>query len=351
MSHAAVKQDTRHPKTQNILPPGTQDRRGQEAQFVERNAHEHGFASFFQDHILPVLRELENKRKKANLKHRFRRFFSLFCGILCLAMAAVGWLNPFELPYVTAQIMMWSSPVLLAVLLWWSNGIKRQFQPERKQYLAPLILHFSAPKQIYDANGKLDYASVTDTGLLGDFTRYEGSDRVTGACQGIGYDYCEAQLYQKRQLSFQGMLIRLQLPYEINGKILIQSEKLDPPAGWVGLERGQLEEIRYFDAAISGTYKVYANDEFESRRLITSNLAKIISLIAELRQATETTMILEKQEAILYYQTPQRLFIPQNFSFWVRADDDIRQFLALNHVVRLLSQEFALEATQHFEIP
>ncbi len=350
MSHSAL-QDTRHTGSAAPLPPGAPERRGQDAQFIEQNAHEHGFSPYFQNHILPVIHSLEIKRKKAVTHHRFRRLFSLFCGSLCIACAAIGWFNPLTLSYLTAQILIWTMPACLALLLWWSNGIKRRFKPERKQYLAPLILHFSAPKQTYDDEAKLDYACLNDTGLMPTYTRYEGGDRVTGACQGVGYDYCEAQLFAKRQSVFQGMLIRLQLPYEITTQLLMQTDGKSPPPGWIGLERGQLEEIRYYDAAISGKYHVYAGDEFEARRLITSNLAKIITLISELRKAETVTVLMEKQEIILYVETAQRLFIPQHFSFWVRADEDVRLFLALNHVVRLLSQEFAMESAQHFDIP
>lgn len=256
--------------------------------FEERAPHEAGFAKVFAERILPIYRERRAEGEEAGRKARRTARIIFGTGV---ALAVVLWLLG---PILGAPL--WLPPAIILVLfgiaaLVWVGLTRQSFNEEMKAAIAPHMTEFMGLTYYHKHPNPLhvDIVALRSAYAVGDYTRSELEDGMTGLWRGVPWRMAEVQLKKRRPGKdqsdetsvFAGLVLEIESPKEMPFILFLsdRGEMMEGLRARFALPKG-LQRLDFPDAEVEKAYAVYTDDVEAARAAITPAFGHTLLAIA-----------------------------------------------------------------------
>lgn len=250
--------------------------------FTENAPIETGFATVFDDRIVPELDRLEQERR--TLLSRAKLHAGIPAGI-ALLLAAITLVRSDEMQdgLIGAGVLLVLGGIA-AFFLWRRQA--HRWGGEVANSVMPVVCEFLGNLE-YDRDARMRFPldRIQGLGLIGSFNRSQLSDRLEGTYRDTEFELVEARLERKTRSSdsdgdnnsrtttvFDGILIRIRVPDPVSTDILITRD-----LGSVGNKLGEMlsfgtgrsmPKVAFDHDDFEAAFEVYADDPEAARAIM-----------------------------------------------------------------------------------
>ncbi len=216
----------------------------------------------------PILETVEAARL-AHLADAMKRRPFAWGGFGIVAVLAI----PFAFLIPEPQFVIVAAFAAGAGIWYWMNGPARAFRAEYKSNLLPKIAE-EFGNFTYQLKGGIAAERMRPSKLLPHYHRYKHEDHFAGEFEGVGIEFNEAILKQRRRSGksthyvtvFQGLFVILDMNKNFEGHTIVRRD-----AGAFNLlgGLGSLDRVKLEDPEFERQFEVYGTDQIEARYLLT----------------------------------------------------------------------------------
>lgn len=320
--------------------------------FIEEQAFEKGFESFFEGELAEAWSQLEQDRLKILKQSRF-----YLAGVLVLTAGFLFLSNESSMPVILSLFVLG--------LGYLGFHINRQFHLNKystlfKQKILPRFFRFF---------GNFDYVAESKDPLKNKILPIHSSARITdclsGEHTGLKFTMQELELYEfnilflfqiphivvfyvltKKFLNTEfnlsrlaeamcskGMLLTVQFPRTFKGETLVLKDKLDRMKGILeNFTSSQLSKVSLEDPQFEAWFTVYSTDQVEARYLLTTALMqRLIDLGESLKtkplELPRLRVEFSENKMVLYLNTAYNFFEPYSLKNKLEEFKELHLFL------------------------
>ncbi len=306
-----------------------------------------GFAEVYERRIRPQLIEREGERVRAARMARTATWAGGGVGVL----GALTGFFALSMPMVAIVSIV----IGFAIVAIGRVALERLKKEARTLIVGPVAEHFGLDFTPFP--GKV--ASVLDLrriGLLPSYDRSSFEDRMTGARNGVDFEFFEAHLKERRTSHssnggtrtkyvtvFKGQCLRFDFHKRFFGETLVTRDAgfLNRFGGRKGLERAGLEDPEFEKA-----FEVYTSDQVEARFLLTPDMMHRLIGLERAFAGSKLRCAFSGQNAFIAMEAdnlfePGSLFKPMDNP--ARMHRLLEDFSAVFHLIDTLSKGRARE--------
>lgn len=304
-----------------------------------------GLYDFFRTDLQPELIKHERKRKLV-----IRDSHLIF--IVAFILASIPIINSIR--EIGLEHSLIGIPVMyipaFAIAFFLRRGLIRLHKRVVKQVTIAKVVHYVDSELEYRAQASVSRKSVVSSGLFGflpsDFNM-QGEDRITGQLDGLGFSCSEISMKSEHLLSdnlyfkdldflgmqiFRGLFAEIELPQHTDSLIYIYPNRAKNNIGntlkdnfvYSGNTAVKLERVKVEDSVFERHFNVFANDQLQSRMILTTAL---IADITRFREKMNTAIMLCIKGSKLYIAVPSLDLFEPNVSESYLNPDYIRQYI------------------------
>lgn len=223
----------------------------------------------------PKLHELEDLREIKLRSYLLRKKIAIPAAVLLTPVCAnLDWLlllwqrsNDDSIAGLTAA--------MLGGLYWWVTQPKRQYAREYKRNILPDLVKIFGPFR-YEVDGRIEMSRMEPSKIIPSHNRYETEDYFIGEYKGVGIEFSEITLKQRRRSGkrthyvtvFKGLAILLDMKHKRFLGHTILDRNQARLAQWLKEKTSTLERANMVDPEFEKIFDVYTNDQVEARYLI-----------------------------------------------------------------------------------
>ena len=253
--------------------------------FTEQADYEKGFASYFNEKIKPVIRDLdlERQQKLAELKKNRPKANLVFYAGIAIGIGLMIWTRNLVVLFFAIALGL----IIKALILGPGAG---QISNDFKEKIIPLIVRFFGEFE-FSAHGKdIDEKIFRDSNLFGTFNRSVNEDYIAGNYQGARFEFSETHLWYHSSGRnggtteiFKGMTILLEVNNRCQGKTVVKRESQKGLWSWMTGQSGGMKNVKFDNPDFEKVFEVYSSDENEAKTLITPDFIGRMMRLNDLR--------------------------------------------------------------------
>lgn len=292
---------------------------------------------FFRIDLQPALIKQERQRKLV-----VRDSYLIYGVVFLLAsIPIIDWVRKVGLADSLFIIPILYMPAF-ALAYFLRRGLVLWHKESVKQATIARVVNFIEPELEYRARASVSRSSVVSSGLFGylssDFYM-KGEDRITGQLHGLGFSYSEISIKSDPLISgdtglndfsifrgqlFRGFFAEIELNRYTDSLVYIYPNNLKKNVTNVLKDHfvysdntaTTLERIKVEDPVFERYFNVFANDQLQSRMILTTTL---INDITRFREKMASPIMLSIKNNKLYIAVPssQDLFEPNVFQSYL----------------------------------
>lgn len=226
------------------------------------------YSHIFHQSVLPRLAPFERDRKKARLKSKIANSVGIIGAILVALILFVPGIGEKLSANTFVFIGIFFACILGFVI---SGLVAKNFETKLKEHIMPHLMK-AFGDFTWTNDGVIDYYTVKQTTLFPRFERKSDDDNFYGTYKGLGVNINETELtYTTRDskgrttthTEFKGVIVEIDVKKQFMGHTIIRKRGL--------LNSKTYQEIKLEDPEFSKEYFVDANDQIESRYLLTTS--------------------------------------------------------------------------------
>ncbi len=298
--------------------------------FEEREAHEAGFAAFFEAHIAPILGNVEDARLEARKTFNFRLFLAVLAAI---PVATAGILfGPRLISPDYFDVSLGAALFAAVGAGIWVNRPRTTFLIGFKQdVLRPIAAFFELS---FDAKGRNLCSSFGDTGILHDHNERKFEDGFWGEYRGVELAFEEVKLVKvtrtnkgtRRKTVFDGVAVMLRMNKRFKGHTIVK-EDLGTAFNWIRDKTNALETVKLEDPRFEDRFEVYASDQIEARYLLTPAFMERMLAVADAFDKARLRACFRDDRLYLLIPYGKNLFEAASLHKTVLETDSLRKVL------------------------
>jgi hypothetical protein len=247
--------------------------------FVEQAEYEKGFSPYYQQHITPLLENLEQDRKKA-----LKQFIiASVAGIIFVAFVYLflhSTLGSFD-HWGKGTGKFFCFCIVLASA--YPVVIYQQYSHEAKEVLLPPLVKFFGDLN-YTLYGMQESLLVSFS-IMPPHNTYTSEDHINGAFDKVLFNLSQIKLvsgYGRNQtVTFEGTANILQMNKPFKGRTILKS-KTTLFSGWDNDHKKGLEAVTLEDTNFNKKFDIYSSDQVEARYILTPTFMERITELAVL---------------------------------------------------------------------
>ena len=241
--------------------------------FEESETFEVGFKKHYQEHLLPLVRSYEIDRVAALKKSQFNKRkaipFMVLMPIISLFLMYISEFDPdlFE-PLIWLNIGVYS-----ALFAYIRRSLKK-YTSSIKSQIFPKILTFLGNFEYLSENKEIKLDEYKKYDIIPQYSRSSCEDYIKGDYKSVNIELFEARLERRRRrgyhIVFSGLIIKLSVNKNFNGKTLIKTDK-GSVGNWFSQAFNEFPRVYLEDPEFERIFEVFSEDQIEARYLLTTS--------------------------------------------------------------------------------
>lgn len=260
-----------------------------DAEFLEKNDREKGFAEHYTKNIKPLVKMYEESRKecllRATIKSRIITPVSL--ALILAYLAFNGYVEAINQHFWELLVLL--IVVELVVIYFFVYAPLLKFQSSVKEHVFPHIISFLG-NYTYRANNIEGVSAYKAWGIIPDHGSESSEDEFTGNYSGVDFHMFETHLkttrasggdeeISKTETVFKGIVIAMKTTKIFRGRTIIYTN-IGVIGNWIRKRFKNLERVQLEDPRFEKLFEVLSNNQIEARYLITpSFMERLLELV------------------------------------------------------------------------
>ncbi len=244
------------------------------------------FKPYYNQHILPKVKEYESKRIEALRSLRNRAILAFPLGISCIGI--VLYIAIYKMTSIDLGVIIFATVTPVMGLVWWTLNAVRNYQTSVKEQIYPLIFGFFGDNFLYEHESPISVSSLKASKLIPSYDTEKSGDYVRGTYKNVAIELLEATMTEtqgtgknRRTVTvFKGLFITLEAPKKFKGKTIVRKDH--GIMNWATNAFNKRERVKLEDPVFEKQFQVFADDQVEARYLLTTSfmdrLLKLVTL-------------------------------------------------------------------------
>lgn len=279
-----------------------------------------GIAAHYETHLLPLTEEFEVKRVEARAKSRSRIpgacLFVAVVAVLAGLTFYADWFDDFIFP----AFMVGGAGFLAYIYVKLPID---DYTDDMRATIYPRIFSFFGDHYTYNRDCPWSVASLEESDLFPYFERETLEDHVRGAYKDVPIEMVEAHLTKetgtnknKRTVTvFDGVLFLLKPRKAFSGKIVVRRDGgtiANTVRGFFKDRFQALETVHLEDPVFEKQFQVYATDQVEARRVLTTSFMQRLLDLASVLGSGKVDCSFFSDRLLIRVETRHDFFAPSS---------------------------------------
>ncbi|MGD9581522.1 MAG: DUF3137 domain-containing protein [Vampirovibrionia bacterium] len=309
--------------------------------YKEEYLHEHGFAEYFENELIPLLEKVERHRK-ATLKQFL--FIGSLCILACIIipLGVVQLFDDYELIFVS---FIFCAIVSGLILLHIRKSFKNVAITKVNEILVKFFGEFNYKRDYHISEDILDDVEF----ILPDYDRIYCEDYIHGKYENNKIEFCEARIEEEYEDSdgdshyktvFKGIFVILTFNRNFSGKTFIIKDK-GKILNFFKKASTSLTRIELENKEFDKHYEVYSTNQIETQSILSTEFQKQIIQLAKSFHCESINCCLYQNKAFFAIPINRNLF--ESISLFQSAYDTSRfkKFLQDFYLVLTISDKIS----------
>jgi len=248
------------------------------------------FAPYYDQHILPLVKEFEVNRIETLDKIRIRSFKM---GPFLLILAVISAIGIFS--YTEAglfdKLQNWAMICIagLVCAVVWIAYPAKQYNAQVKERIFPLIFNFISPDCVYQAKSPLSAKELKKFRIIPRFDEEVSDDYIKTNYKNVTIELYETRLNQvnsgsdddSTHIIFKGIFVILSMNKNFKGSTIVLKDA-GSIVNWLKNVATDLKNVKLEDPKFEKEFEVYSSDQVEARYLLTTSfMERLLKLKSE----------------------------------------------------------------------
>jgi len=301
--------------------------------FIEQKKYEKGFAKYYQENLLPLVKEFEERRLKRLGQARIFLLLS-FPGAIGIITGVVYYYK-FYAPSDLDQDYFTPAVLLALSLFYFALWPLRKYKARIKGKIFPKVFNFFGDFKYNSkcSGGRLEV--LEDSQILPNYNRLFCEDEVVGCYKNVAIDFFETRLTRVNghgksrgtQYLFTGVMVLFDVKKNFKGKTIIVQDH-GKIGNWLKKKFKALENVKLEDPRFEKMFEVYSSDQIEARYLLTTSFMERLLALGSLLKSSNIEASFFNDKLLIKFTTKGlKMFEPKTPLYPEDFVDDCRKCL------------------------
>jgi hypothetical protein len=303
--------------------------------FEESETFEIGFKEHYHEHLLPLVRSYEIDRVAALKKSQSNRRKAIpFMVLMPIFSLFLMYITEFNSNFF--ELLIWANIGVYSALFAYIRHSLKKYTSSIKSQIFPKILSFLGNFEYLSENEEIKLNEYEKYNIIPHHSRSSCEDYIRGDYKSVNIELFEARLERRKKRGyytvFSGLIIKLSVNKNFNGKTLIKTDK-GSVGNWLSQAFNEFPRVHLEDPEFEKIFEVFSEDQVEARYLLTTSFMERLLEVRKIFKSDKMQCSFLDQSLLMLLPIDKDMFEPGPITEPEDFIDDSKNLLREMHSI------------------